>query len=75
MRLRFRWPSKLRYGDIGYGLGFYRHGMWFGFGQIQFRKWGFDVCFLKKRIATERYNRFWLSTPHGETRSARVQRF
>ncbi len=57
--------ERLRYGDIGYGFGFYRYGMWFGFGQIQFRRlsWGFDVCFLKKRIGAERYNRFWIGTP------------
>lgn len=47
----------------GYGFGFYRYGVWFGFGQIQLRRWGFDLCFLKKRIDGELYNRFWFSTP------------
>ncbi len=73
--LRFRWPSKLRYGEIGYGFGFYRcpggpagsrvsgvWGMWFGFGQIQFRRWGVDICLLMKNIpGYGRYNRFWFS--------------
>ncbi len=41
-----------------YGFGFYKHGVWFGIGQVQFRCWAVDICLLKRSSG---YNRYWLT--------------
>lgn len=47
---------------FGYGLGFYRWGMWFGFGQIRFCRWAIDLCLFKRAIeGAEPYNRYWFT--------------
>lgn len=42
---------------MGYGWGFYKWGMWFGFGQIQFTRWIVTLCLFKLPGG---YNRHWI---------------
>ena len=52
---------------MSYGFGFYRHGAWFGFGQIQFRRWAIDLCLLKSTFGgqyPDGYSRYWLTFGH-----------
>jgi hypothetical protein len=48
---------------MGYGFGFYRHGMWFGFGQVRFRRWAVDICLLRMAhdVYPGGYNRHWFT--------------
>jgi hypothetical protein len=49
---------------MGYGFGFYRDhitgtcGLYFGFGQVQFRRWAAAICLLKRE---DGYNRHWFT--------------
>jgi hypothetical protein len=43
---------------VRYGVGFYRYGMWFGFGQVRFRRWVVDICLFKR---ADGYNKLWLT--------------
>ncbi len=49
----------------GYGLGLYRYGVWFGFGQIQFRRWAVDLCLFKRPVILGgrevNYSKYWLT--------------
>ena len=45
-----------------YGFGLYRHGAWFGVGQIRFRRWAVDVCLLKR---ADGYNKLWVTVGQG----------
>ncbi|KKK91852.1 hypothetical protein LCGC14_2708770 [marine sediment metagenome] len=45
-----------------YGFGLYPHGVWFGFGQIQFRRRAIDLCLFKR---VDGYNKLWLTVGQG----------
>jgi hypothetical protein len=48
----------------GYGFGFYRYGLWFGFGQIRFRRWAVDLCLfthLWDQYPENGYIKYWFT--------------